>query len=217
MNRSLATLKSQRELVSYAQRFVKSRIKVFRKDLSICLKADANGRHAYMPALMTCISLLELLSGLYAGQLKSIGLRGIINYTEKFMDSNVYSSDPLAVLYEMFRHKIAHITQPYGVFDTHLDVGKKHQLKNKPQRRITWKVNATNRYPPIDIISENGTLTKSSPWAVTYSHRCIVSIHRLKVDIPRSALKAGGYWENMSVDSNAQHNFLKCMHEFFRK
>ncbi len=214
MNKSLARFKSQRALVSYAQRFVKERIEVFRKDLSICLKADANGRHAYMPALINCISLLELLSGLHAGKLKYVGLSGIIDYTKKFMDANVYSSDRLAVLYEGFRHKIAHVTQPYGVFDTYT-VGSNHQLRDKPQRLITWRVNATNRHPPVDIIPENGTLTKSPPWPVTYSHRCIVSIYRLKVDIPRSALGAGGYLENVKVDLKAQQNFCKCMLEFF--
>jgi hypothetical protein len=211
---NLAPFKSKRHLVLYSQRFVRERIKVFRKDLSICLKADPNGRHAYMPGLMTCVSLLELLSGLYAGKLKKIGLDGIINYTKKFMDSNAYSSDRLAVLYEAFRNKIAHITQPYGVFDTH-SVRENHILKNMPERRITWKVNAANRYPPIDIISENGKLTKSPPWPVSYSHRCIVSIHRLKVDIPKSALKSGGYLEHVSNDPDAQINFLKCMRDYF--
>jgi len=215
MNKSLAPFKSQRTLVSYAQRFVKERIEVFRKDLSICLKADANGRHAYMPALITCVSLLELLSGLHAGKLKDVRLSGIIDYTKKFMDANVYSSDRLAVLYEGFRHKIAHVTQPYGVFDTYTVKKSNHPLRNKPQRLITWQVNATDRHPPIDIIPVNGTLTKSPPWPVTYSHRCIVSIYRLKVDIPRSALGAGGYLENLKVDSKAQENFHKCMLKSF--
>jgi hypothetical protein len=207
--------KNQRELVSYARRFVKERIEVFGKDLSICLNADANGRHAYMPALISCISLLELLSGLHAGKLEFIGLKGIIDYTKKFMDTNVYSSDRLAVLYEGFRHKIAHVTQPYGVFDTFKIARKNPQFLNNGHRLITWRVNATNRYPPIDIVPENGTLTKRPPWPVKYSHRCIVSIYRLKVDIPRSALGTGGYLENLKIDPQARNNFEKCMQEFF--
>jgi len=131
------------------------------------------------------------------------------------MDSHVYSSDRLAVLYEAFRHKIAHVTQPYGVFDTHSVRSNTHPLKNEPQRLVTWRVNATNRHPPIDIVSENGSLTISPPWPVSYSHRCIVSIYRLKVDIPRSALKAGGYLETVEVDLSAQQNFCKCILEFF--
>lgn len=217
MNKSPSTFKNKHELVLYAQRFVRERIEVFRKDLSICLKADAKGRHAYMPALITCVSLLELLSGLHAGKLWPIGLKGIIEYTKKFMDANVYSTDRLAVLYEGFRHKIAHVTQPYGVFDTDTIANDKQQFLIKGRRLITWRVNATNRYPPIDIVLENGTLTKRSPWPVTYSHRCIVSIYRLKVDIPKSALATGGYLENLKMDIKAQQNFESCMIKFFPK
>jgi hypothetical protein len=216
MTKALVDFQNMSELVSYAQRFVKERIEVFRKDISICLKADTKRRHAYMPALMTCISLLELLSGLYVGKLKHIELSRIIEYSKKFMDTNVYTTDRLSVLYEAFRHKIAHVTQPYGVFDTY-SVGKKHQLRSYPQRRITWKVNATDRQPPIDIIPEKGTLTKQPPWPVSYSHRCIVSVYRLKVDIPKSALSVGGYLENLATDIKIQENFSKCMLEYFCK
>ncbi|GAH07630.1 unnamed protein product [marine sediment metagenome] len=185
MSKNPTAFQNKRELISFAQRFTKERIEIFRKDISICLKADAKGRHAYMPALMTCISLLELFSGLYAGKLKYIRLIGILDYSKKFMDSNIYSTDRLSVLYEVFRHKIAHITQPYGVFDTH-SVNADHPLQNYPQKFITWKVNATNRHPPIDIVSEKGALTKSPPWPVNFSHRCTVSVYRLKVDLPKS-------------------------------
>jgi len=126
----------------------------------------------------------------------------------------VYSTDRLAVLYEGFRHKIAHVTQPYGVFDTHKKL-KNNLLRNKPQQLITWRVNATNRHPAIDIVPDNGKLTERPPWPVTYSHRCIVSIYRLKVDIPKSALGTGGYLENLKIDPQSQGNFEKCMQEFF--
>jgi hypothetical protein len=213
VNNSTAPFKNRHELVSYADQFVKNRIKVFRKDLSICLKADANGRHAYMPALMTCISLLELFSGLYIGNLRSIGLSGIIKYAEKFMDSKVYSSDRLTVLYHMFRHKIAHLGRPYGIFDTDtVSAQNRKYLKKGPRRLISWRVNATNRLLPIEIIPENGAPKESPPWPVIFSHRCIVSIYRLKVDIVSSA---GSYLEYVKKDIKAQDKFCKCIKEFF--
>jgi hypothetical protein len=203
VNNSEASFNDKHELVSYAHKFVNNRIEVFRKDLSICLKADAKGRHAYMPALITCISLLELFSGLYSGKLRNIGLKGIIKYAEKFMDSSDYSSDRLTVLYLMFRHKIAHLGRPYGIFDTD---------REGPRRLISWRVNATDRHPPIEIIPENGTPRESPPWSVFFSHRCIVSIYRLKVDIPKSARS---YLEHLKKHKNAQDKFCKCIKEFF--
>lgn len=213
VNNSEASFKDRHELVSYAHKFVNNRIEVFRKDLSICLKADAKGRHAYMPALITCISLLELFSGLYIGKLKYIGLKGIIKYAEKFMDSNDYSSDRITVLYLMFRHKIAHLGRPYGIFDADPKSPQNREyLSEGPRRLISWRVNATDRHPPIEIIPENGTPKESPPWPVTFSHRCIVSIYRLKVDIPRSAKS---YLEHVKKNKKAQNKFCKCIKEFF--
>jgi len=213
VNNSTATFNNRHELVPYADQFVKNRIKVFRKDLSICLKADANGRHAYMPALITCISLLELFSGLYIGKLRFISLKGIIKYAEKFMDSNDYSSDRLTVLYLMFRHKIAHLGRPYGIFDTDtVSHQNREYLREGPRRLISWRVNATDRHPPIEIIPENGTPSESPPWPVFFSHRCIVSIYRLKVDIVKSARS---YLEHVRMDIKAQNKFCKCIEEFF--
>ena len=190
---------------SYARNFIRSRISIFRKDINICLKADSRGRHAYMPGLLACISLLELFSGLYKGSLYPIGLNGIIEYSKKFLDTNIYTEDRLSVLYLAFRHKIAHITQPYGVF------------KTRDNRRITWKVAAGRRPLPIEIVDDVGTLYKEPPWPVTHSHRCIVSIYRLKVDIPKSALKTGGYLDFLKTDLDAQDNFKKCMLEYYKK
>ncbi len=205
--------KNRDDLILYANKFVKRRIKTFRKDISICLTADENHSHAYMPALLTCISLLELFSGLYAGKLKRIGIDGILSYSKRFLKTNTYTCDRLSVLYEMFRHKIAHVTQPYGVFDTY-SVYSKHPLKQFPKRLITWKVNASDRHPPIDIVSKAGTLTEQPPWHVRYTHKCMVSIHRLNIDICKSATGKGGYLEELKKEEGVQNRFEKCMIEF---
>jgi hypothetical protein len=196
---SLVAFKNQNELISYANWFVKERIEVFRKDVSICLTPDKNRRHAYMPALLTCISLLELLSGLYTGKLKNIRLSGLLKYSQRFLDSNLYSADLISVLYEMFRHKIA------------------HELYKKPQRLITWQVFAESRDFPIEIIQTSGTLTRRPPWPVKFTHKCIVSIYRLKVDFVKSAIETGGYLSFLRTDVQSQTNFEKCMLEYFKR
>lgn len=216
MSTRLSEFSNVNELVGYAKKFVDHRIEIFRKDISICLKADKKQRHAYMPALITCISLLELFSGLYAGKLTWIKLDGIIEYSKKFLDTNAYTCDRLAILYEMFRHKIAHLSIPYGVFDTH-SVGKNHILTIAPRRLITWHINATSRNPPIDIYPEKGFLTEQPPWPVNYDHKCKVSIHRLRVDICKSATGTGGYLDNLKSDAKARKHFENCMLNFFPK
>ena len=72
---------------------------------------------AYFPALMSCISFADLLSGLYAGKLEGHALKELRNYASKFLGAE-YTADRIDVLYECFRHKVAHLAQPYAVFDT---------------------------------------------------------------------------------------------------
>jgi hypothetical protein len=169
-----------------------------------------------MPGLMTCISLLELLSGLFIGKLNKIRLKGILRYSNQFMDSSTSTDERISILYEMFRHKIAHLTQPYGVFDTH-SVHKKHLLQKYPRMRFTWQVNASNRHPAVDILPSPGTLRNDPPWPVAFTHRCVISLHRLKIDIPRSVTSISGYLAHLKIDSQAKVNFAKCMSEFYKK
>jgi hypothetical protein len=107
------------DVVQFAKAFLASHLDRFNKDIAICLKADAKKQHAYFPALITCIAFLEFLSGLYAGSLESKqSLKNLKHYVRNFMDASEYTDDRLNVLYELFRHKVAHLALPYAVFDT---------------------------------------------------------------------------------------------------
>ena len=55
----------------------------------------------------------------YAGSLESKqSLKNLKHYVRNFMDASEYTDDRLNVLYELFRHKVAHLALPYAVFDT---------------------------------------------------------------------------------------------------
>lgn len=71
---SIEPFASDRELIEYARLFLRDRIAVFRGDVAICMTPDSSGHHAYFPALITSIAFLDLLSGLYAGNLERHGL-----------------------------------------------------------------------------------------------------------------------------------------------
>ena len=201
-------------IYAYAKSFVQRRIATYKKDMSICLTRNSQGSHAYIPGLMATISLLELLSGLYAGKVKGIGLSGILEYSHTFLDSNQYTDDRLAVLYELFRHKIAHLSHPYGVFDSH-EVAKSCILLNKPRCWITWQINATDSKPAINIIENAGTLINDPPWPVNYSHKCKVSLKRLSIDIPRSANATSGFLGYLKKSSTGMILFNQFMKKFY--
>jgi len=199
---------------NYARRFVSRRIRTYVKDVRICLTRNADGSHAYMPSLIASISMLELLSGLYSGRLRGIGLKGILGYTNKFMDPTVYTEDRIAVLYELFRHKIAHLSHPYAVFDSH-SVNNNHILHSYKRRWITWQINASDFKPGIDIRKQAGTLREDPPWPVHFTHKCYVSLRRLSIDIRASAYGNSGYLAYLKTCPKAIDQFTKCMHKFY--
>jgi hypothetical protein len=199
--------------VEFARRFLHGRINLLNKDVNICLTADKQGSHAYFPALMTCISFLDLLSGLHAGRLKGNGLRELVIYVARFMNVARYPELELSVLYEMMRHKIAHLGHPYVVFDSHSST----KLQRFRRMHVTWALYATARSSPLELrFCPGGRLEKTvRPWDVRYDHRLNISIRRIKADAVRSIKGPNGYRANLVADAEAKKRFAACMREYY--
>jgi hypothetical protein len=147
---TIQPFQSDEELLKFSRAFLRVLVQNFRKDISICLTADRARRHAYFPALMTCIAFTDFLSGLYAGKLEGHGLKELKSYAAKFMNQSNYGSLELEILYEMFRHKLAHLGYFPAVFDTATKPNR-FPPGQSPPRRITWIVYASRRKRPIEI------------------------------------------------------------------
>ena len=204
---------SDAEVVSFAKAFLRDHAERFRKDIKICLTRDAKQSHAYFPALITCIAFADFLSGLYAGKLDGHGLAELKTYASKFMSAADYTSDRLDILYECFRHKVAHLAQPYVVFDTH----SKAKFKSQGRRLIAWTVLASRRKPSIKITTVNPAkeiIKAVTPWSVRYDHRVFVSIRRFASDIEQSIPK---YLRHLKSEKAARDQFKRCMAIYFPK
>lgn len=202
---------SEEDVENFARAFLGEHVERFNKDIAICLREDENGSHAYFPALITCIAFAELLSGLHVGDLKSDGLRKLKAYATDFMDSAIYDSDRLEILYEMFRHKVAHLAQPYAVFDT----STRPAFQGQPKRLITWTVEESGAKPAIEIVPEKSRQqisTAVTPWPVYYDHRAIIRIESLASDIRQSV---PSYLRRLQTDKLACDRFRQCMKDFF--
>jgi hypothetical protein len=152
----------------------------------LCLAADADRRHAYFPALITCIGFADLLSGLFAGKLEGHGLSDLKTYAARFMNSTNYDSLRLELLYLAFRHKLGHLSFPYVVFDT---ATKKKDFAGQKRRRVTWSVGSTRRTPPIELIDFATSLFLKKPlrpWGVSYDCLVIISVRSFHTDIIKS-------------------------------
>jgi hypothetical protein len=208
---SVAPFSSEMELIDYAKWFLHDRANSFRKDIEICMTANSSRHHAYFPALITCIAFLDLLSGLYAGKIDGHGSEELKNYIKRFM--NVADYAHIDLLYQLFRHKIAHIAYPYPVFDT---TTKPKIFAGQKQRRVTWTVCASRRDPrPIQLIDYTGVqapIKTRTPWPVPYDSRIIISIRRLKVDITKSIDE---YLHCLKSEPVRRIHFAKCMKVYF--
>jgi hypothetical protein len=202
--------KSDAEVAEFARKFLAQHVERFSKDIAICLRPDENRSHAYFPALITCIAFAELLSGLHAGNLDGGGgLKKLKDYASDFMDATIYDADRLEILYEMFRHKVAHLAQPYAVFEA------KPAFRGQPRRLMTWTVEESGARPAIEIVRETSQmqiLRAVTPWAVHYDHRAYVRIASLASDILESVPK---YLERFQTDKSACVRFRDCMKLFF--
>jgi hypothetical protein len=203
--------KSADDVVRFAEAFLDEHLERFRKDIAICLTPDAKNSHAYFPALITCIAFAELLSSLYAGKLDGTGLEKLKDYVSKFMNTTAYNVDRLDILYECFRHKVAHLAQPYAVFDTY----SKKTFRTQPKRFITWTVLEYRRRPAIKIVPKKCAkqIKKAvTPWPVFYDHRVYISVPTLASDIIDSIPR---YLERLRTDQAARDRFKKCMEHIY--
>ena len=203
--------KSDRDIIRYSRQFLRGRITLLRKDIGICLTANRDGSHAYFPALITCIAFLELVAGLHAGKLDGVTQKDLEQYATRFMNAKHYDHVNLTVLYQGFRHKIAHLGHPYVTWKTERIYGA-----GKPAR-IAWTVFNTNRTLPIELIAHAPRCLEHTmtPWAVQYDHRAKISIHRLKVDTVKSIYGPKGFLAYLATEAHARARFARCMEHYY--
>jgi len=183
---TIAPFTSDKELTTFAKSFFRDRVKSFRKDVAVCLTRRGKKDYAEFPALITCIGFADLLSGLYAGNIESHKLRDLKIYAARFMGATNYDPVRSEILYLAFRHKIAHLSQPYVVFDT---ATKKGEYTGQKQRRVTWSIYASKRTIPIELkdCPVPKTLKKSlTPWPMSYDCRVLISVRKFQIDIIKS-------------------------------
>ena len=212
---TIAPFKSDKELVDFARRFLANRVETFRKDIAVCLTPNEHREHAYFPALNTCITFADLMSGLHAGKLERHGLPELTAYVAKFMNSVHYGSLELEILREAFRHKLAHLAYPYAVFDT---ATKPRSFIGQPPRRIAWTVCAAKRTLPIEVLdlpTPQFLRRTVRPWPVWFNCRVKISIRKLFTDVVKSIYGPSGYISNLKTDKNGREHFARCMVLYF--
>lgn len=194
----------------FAPKFIRGRLGGFDKDMKICLtpvkSEDRSGfTHAYFPALAACCGALEYLTGLYRGKLNGIGWQQIADFAEDYLPQPDYNRETVRVLFDAFRHPVAHRGIATGVW-----VDRNQGPGNG--RRLTWRILADAKRPACQVVPEAGELNRDPPWPCAYTHRVHIHLRALWVDIRKAALS---YSDDVAEDELLQGKFGVCMEQLY--
>jgi hypothetical protein len=153
-----------------------------------------------------------MLAAFHSGKFKHVGKRYVKVFCAAYLDGQVYDPDVMDVLWEAFRHKLAHLSYPQFVFDTALDGGfsGNHKYANM---RITWLLDEKSRSDHLRILPDQGDSKGTTPYPVPYDHRIYISLADFRRDI-LNAINA--YCVSLQSDSNLMTNFRKSSAQVFR-
>jgi hypothetical protein len=198
------------DIVLFAQDFIQKRAAGLMKDTRICLTDTptddgASKTHAYFPALATSCGFLEYMTGLHRGRLGGIGWQAVVDWATKYLQQPDYAVDTVRILFDAFRHSVAHRGIATGIWvDRHPN--------GLPARRITWKLYEDADRPACHLASEVGELTKDPPWPCPHTHRMHIHLGALAEDLCAAAT---AYANDLANDPILQGNFVRAMHALY--
>jgi hypothetical protein len=195
------------ELKRFARTIVGERMNSLRKDVLHCLRKP----YAPFPALLYCISSMDFLGALFAGQgakkdsitSKSVDTAGNSKaYMHHFMG---YTQDQCSLIIDLFRHKLVHLAQPkpstvyYG-------------------KIVSWyyEHNPSPKHLLLENAPTGAKIQIKSDWEIPVDQTFCLSITQFMEDIRDSVYRHGGYLDLMETDSNIQDKFEKAIQEIFQ-
>jgi hypothetical protein len=198
------------DLAKFAQDFIRKRAGGLRKDIAICLTNTPtdDGKsitHAYFPALAACCAFLEYMTGLHRGKLGGIGWDAVAAWADEYLDDAHYTEDIVRVLFDGFRHSVAHRGIATGIWiDRH--------LRGTPSRRVTWRLDEDAERPACRLLEDIGELTKDPPWPCPHTHRMHIHLAALAEDL---CAAAETYANDLAGDETLQRNFDRAMRTLY--
>ncbi|HZU37306.1 MAG TPA: hypothetical protein VFA18_15390 [Gemmataceae bacterium] len=185
------------ELLQFARTFLRDRTDSLQRDVLVCI----HGGTAAFPAILYCLSTIDLLGALLGGDAKSAS--GVTDrakaYARRFMH---YSVDQCDLLWGVFRHKIVHLAQPNPV---RLFNGKK----------TTWGYWHDDGGHHLKLVPLDPPLreTRASGLLMEAEQRFEISIRHLVADIVDSVHAPAGYLHTLGSDAHLQEKFTKAVAE----
>jgi hypothetical protein len=190
---------SQSELEKFAEQFLTPRLEALEKDTTHCLTGDL----APFPAILLCVSTIDLLGALAAGDAKPRAatteqskdyMCGFMNYTE----------DQAKLLQKLFRHKLVHLAQPKAA------VAHKGKM-------VTWRYwhDDAGQHLRLIKLPDPVTHTIASGLSVTVDHEFGPSIVHLVKDVTESVRRPGGYLSRLKAEETLRRRFETAIGQIY--
>jgi hypothetical protein len=177
------------EFKRFTRNFITNRINSLKKDVEHCLSEP----FAPFPAILYCLSTIDLLGALNAGQADKRTAKNTKtnskNYMIEFMN---YTEEQATLIIELFRHKLVHLAQPHAV-----------HLNNKTGKRIGWIYHHANpeKHLLVEDLPPGMELIIKTGWRVKVDQYFNIGIYDLMSDIVNSVQGHGGFLDKFETDS----------------
>lgn len=156
---------------------------------------------AQTPALLACLTTVELLGALFSGCGRRYNRADFKGYAQKYMQYDHGESD---LIFQVFRHTLAH----YATLGAVVIVKGRIQMKSRnltiqPGKRVAWSVSfgLMKDHLRIQTLSDSEIIGGTvAPWPIPADYKLYIDITKLLEDICSSVFGANGYLKELRTD-----------------
>lgn len=145
------------------------------------------------------------MTDLHRGKLNKSGWREVVMWTNRYLPKPDYSEDVVRVLFDGFRHSVAHRGIATGIWLDRHPTGM-------VERRVTWKLFEDSERPACRLMEDVGLLRKDPPWPCPHTHRMHIHLGSLAEDL---CAGAASYANDLADDTALQKNFERAMQNLY--
>ncbi|MPZ06523.1 MAG: hypothetical protein GEU26_08910 [Nitrososphaeraceae archaeon] len=188
---------SNTDELDFVRKFVTDKMDSLQKDVKHCLQRP----FAPMPAILWCVSCVDLLGALQAGQAsdKADTSRNSRKYMKLFMG---YTPEQIDLILKVFRHKLVHLAQP----------GPLSSYKGKT---VAWQY--VHEYTPDHLALQDcpDQVTVRPGWIVHVDQVFTLGITQFMQDIRNSVFRTGGYLQKLETNTDILKRCKDAIQEIY--
>jgi len=184
------------EELDFVVRFITGKMDTLQKDVNHCLQEP----FAPMPAILWCVSCIDLLGALHGGRASHKGTtERSRKYMEELMD---YTAEQVDLILNVFRHKLVHLAQP-GPISSYKD------------KTVAWQYVHEYTLDHLTLQDYQKDIVIRPGLVVHVDQVFTLGITQFMQDIRCSVFKPGGYLQKLKTVSDILQRCKNAVREIF--